>query len=149
MAGFNMNPHQRKPEPKVSGGSRIAAAPPAEPKAGGAGVGGEHTQLHDHGDGTFHSITGDGVRTEHPHIGHALVHIGHHHAGGMHMHAHHDGGGITSHHAAEDGEVQGPHQHPDVEALKEHLGKFFGEEQQEGAPGGAAGSGPGMTGLEE
>lgn len=51
--------------------------------------------------------------------------------GGKHMHVHHDGMSITSHHVGEDGEVQGPHNHENIEALKEHLGKFFDEEANE------------------
>lgn len=44
--------------------------------------------------------------------------------GGSHMHIHSDGMSHTTHHIHEGGEVQGPHEHPDEEALKEHVGKF-------------------------
>ena len=144
---FNMNPHQ-----KMGGAMASKGAPKAAPKMdGGEGhEDGPHSQLHDHGDGTFHTLTHDGERTEHPHIGHALTHLGAHHAGGMHMHIHHDGASMTSHHAGEDGEVQGPHSHENIEALKDHLGKFFSEEESEGGGGGYGGhEGAGVTGLEE
>ena len=48
--------------------------------------------------------------------------------GGKMMLAHHHEGGITSHHVGEDGKVEGPHDHENTEALKEHMGKFFDEE---------------------
>jgi hypothetical protein len=54
--------------------------------------------------------------------------------GGKHMHVHSDGMFHTSHQVGEDGKVEGPHDHENIEALKEHMGKFFDEEEQEGAP---------------
>ncbi len=84
-------------------------------------------------------------------------HIGHHlmataaeqEPDGKHMHVHQDGmGNITSHHVGEDGQVQGPHQHQDIEALKDHMHKFFNEEQQEGEGyGGHGGGGMDHEGL--
>lgn len=44
--------------------------------------------------------------------------------GGSHMHIHSDGMSHTTHHVHEGGEVQGPHEHPDEESLKAHVGKF-------------------------
>lgn len=101
--------------------------------ADGDGGAGGHSQLHPHGDGSYHTITSDGQRTEHPHIGHALMHMAAHHEGdGKHMHVHQDGGGgHTSHHVAEDGKVQGPHDHENIEALKDHMGRFLDEEANE------------------
>lgn len=52
-------------------------------------------------------------------------------SGGKHMHVHSDGMTHTTHHVGEDGEVQGPHNHENIEALKDHLGKFFDEEANE------------------
>lgn len=54
--------------------------------------------------------------------------------GGKHMHVHHDGMSITSHHVGDDGEVQGPHEHENLEALKQHMDQFFDEEGAEPAP---------------
>src|ERR1017187_988654 len=99
-----------------------------EPKVAGneeAGEGGEHSQLHDHGDGSFHTMTSDGQQTEHPHITHALAHLaGHHSPENMHsVIQHHDDGTSTSSH--HDGtEVSGPHEHENVEEMKEHLHGF-------------------------
>ena len=55
--------------------------------------------------------------------------------GGKHMHVHHDGIMHTSHQIGEDGEVEGPHDHENIEELKSHLGKFFDEEEGEGKEG--------------
>lgn len=92
--------------------------------------GGEHSELHDHGDGSFHTVTG-GEQTEHPAIGHALMHLAAHHDGGAkHLHVKSDGMEHTSHEAGEDGQVQGPHDHQDAEALKAHVGKWAGGEHE-------------------
>lgn len=97
---------------------------------GETGGGGEHSELHDHGDGTFHTVAG-GEETQHPHIGHALMHLAAHHDGeAKHMHVHSDGMSHTTHHVA-GGKVEGPHEHEDTEALKEHLGRFLDEEGSE------------------
>ena len=91
------------------------------------------TTLHDHGDGTFHTESHDGESVDHPHIGHALAHMAGKHGGGAkHMNVHENGmGGHTSHHVGEDGQAQGPHDHDNIESLKDHLGKFFDEEENE------------------
>jgi hypothetical protein len=104
-------------------------------KMGASRAGSEHSELHDHGDGTYHTVTPDGNETQHPHMGHALMHLAAHHGGGegKHMHVHQDGmGNHTSHHVGEDGKVQGPHDHDNLEALKAHMSKFLDEEEQEG-----------------
>ena len=54
--------------------------------------------------------------------------------GGKHMHVHSDGFSHTSHQVGEDGEVQGPHDHENLDALKDHMSQFFNEEEHEGAP---------------
>lgn len=95
--------------------------------------GGEHTTLHAHGDGTYHTEGHDGERTEHPHIGHALAHMAaKHEPDGKHSHVHHeDGGGHVSHHSGGGEGVSGPHDHENLEALKNHMGKFLNEEENE------------------
>lgn len=48
--------------------------------------------------------------------------------GGKHMHIHQGEEGVhTTHHVDEDGQVQGPHEHGDVEALKAHVHHVFGQ----------------------
>jgi len=68
----------------------------------------------------------DGGSPVHEHL--AAMHA---QMGGKHMHVHHDGMTHTTHHVGEDGQVQGPHDHENIEAVKEHLGKFFNEEEHE------------------
>jgi hypothetical protein len=98
----------------------------------GEGEGKPH-ELHAHGDGTYHTVSPEGERTEHPHLGHALMHMAaHHEPGAKHMHVMSDGMDHTTHHVENGGEVQGPHDHENIEAVKEHLGKFFDEEEHEG-----------------
>ena len=117
-------------------GRKGEAAP--KPEMGGEHEeGGAQFQIHDHGDGTFHSITKDGQRTEHPHVGHLAVHVAaHHEPDGKHFHAHQDGmGEHTSHQATAGGEPEGPHDHENIEALKEHMGQFLDEEEHEDGGG--------------
>ena len=70
-------------------------------------------------------------------MGHAMMEAAAEHPiGGKHMHVHQDHmGKLTSHHVGEDGEVQGPHEHGNLEALKQHMSQFFDEEGQEGMGG--------------
>jgi hypothetical protein len=67
--------------------------------------------------------------------------------GGIHMHIHGDGVEHTTHHVGEDGEVQGPHIHPDIEALKQHVHHVMGggESPMHGMLG--QGGDEGMSGL--
>jgi hypothetical protein len=65
----------------------------------------------------------------HPiHAGLRAAHAG---DGGKHMHVSHDGFSLQSHHVGEDGQPQGPHDHENLEALKQHMDQFFSEEGQE------------------
>jgi hypothetical protein len=92
--------------------------------------------IHDHGDGTYHSTDGEGGdHTEHPHIGHLLMHIAAKHSDGMHHHTHNDGMSEehTSHQVAHGGEVEGPHDHENLESVKHGMDQFFNEEAQESA----------------
>ena len=112
--------------PKAKGGDSMGAP---STSAGEPGAG-EHSELHDHGDGTFHTVKG-GQQEEHPHLHHALASMAAHHgAGDKHMMVHHDGMNLTTHHAGEDGQVQGPHEHDpmNLEGLKSHMDQFLSEE---------------------
>ncbi len=55
--------------------------------------------------------------------------------GGKAMLVHHDGINLTSHQIGEDGEVQGPHDHENLDQLKASMDQFLSEEGAEGAPG--------------
>jgi hypothetical protein len=106
-------------------------APPME--ADHEGEDGEHSELHDHGDGTFHTVVG-GQQTEHPHIGHAMMHMaGHHAPDGKHTHVMHHDGGHTSHHH-DGGSVSGPHEHATSDEMAEHV-KQFADEGDMGSEG--------------
>ncbi len=106
--------------------SKPKAAPARMATGGGmeSEGGGEHSELHPHGDGSYHTMT-DGQKTEHPHLTHALAHLAGHHEP-EHMHSavqHHEDGTHTSAH--HDGlETSGPHEHENMDALKDHLDNF-------------------------
>ena len=107
----------------------------AAPQPGGDGEEGGHTIV-PHGDGTFHSVSPEGERTEHPTAGHAAVHfLLRHGEEGKHAHGHSDEyTEHTSHHGETGGQVEGPTEHPDAEALGDHLKSFFSQEAHENKP---------------
>jgi hypothetical protein len=95
---------------------------------------GSSITLHAHGDGTYHTTSGpfgDGKRTEHPSIGHALMHIAQKHSEGDHFHAHATDDGVTTHSVLEGGKVQGPEEHPTVRGLKRSLSDFLDSGESE------------------
>ncbi len=99
------------------------------------GDGGEQrSTLVSHGDGTHRIEHEDGSQTDHEHIGHALMHLAGKHSEGMHHHTHSDGmgGGHTVHTAAHGGEPEGPHDHENLESVKDGMDQFFNEEENEG-----------------
>ena len=127
---YHMNPAHMKFDDGRTGKNPLVAHPAVrEPEEKPmAESGGAHTTLHDHGDGTYHTEGHDGERVEHPHIGHALMHLAAKHGPeGKHMHVHSHEVGHTTHHVHEDGEIQGPHEHPDIESLKDHLDETIGD----------------------
>ena len=126
MAG--MSAGGRKPGLSDSmGRSEEARAPESEGD-------GKKSVLHDHGDGTFHTVTSDGEETNHPSIEHATAHMAaHHEPDGKHFHVHQDGAGNHSSAQAEDGEKsEGPHDHANMEELKDNMERFLTEEEHEG-----------------
>jgi hypothetical protein len=115
----------------MSGGSAGKQQRPM-PQKPMAGEDSGHSELHPHGDGTYHTMTG-GRQTEHPHLGHALAHMAkHHEAEGSHSIVHHHAEGHTAHHAKEGGEVMGPEEHPDTEGVKQGMDKMLGGGEGEG-----------------
>ena len=91
--------------------------------------------IHGHGDGSYHTESGDEARVEHPDLSHALAHIAHHEEpGGKHFHIHSEGGVHRSHGIDENGEHEGPHDHQNLEELKDHMDQFLSEEEREGDP---------------
>jgi hypothetical protein len=108
----------------------------------------EHSELHSHGDGSYHTMHG-GAQEEHPSLGHALMHLaGKHEPEGKHMHVKHDGM-ISSHHVAHGGGAEGPHDHENIDALKQHMDQFLSEEAAEkgGSENEESNEGEGLKGF--
>lgn len=87
-----------------------------------------------HGDGTYHTEA-DGERTEHPDLGHALMHIAVKvEPGAKHMHVSDDGYGPKTHGVSEGGEHTPTEEHSDGdeagEAVKAHFGSGMQEEKK-------------------
>ena len=111
---------------------------------------GDAHELHDHGDGSFHTVH-QGEQVDHETLGHALIHMAKTHAedGHTHFHAHHDGMTHHSHSAKSGGEsesrehddLDGAHQHMD-EAMEETPTEHEGEGDPEGEH-----EGSGLEGL--
>lgn len=88
---------------------------------------GEHSELHDNGDGSFKTVKG-GAEEEHPDLGHALMGLaGHHKPEGKHVHAHHDGASVHTHGISE-GMHDGPNEHGSTEEATEHMGNYLSDE---------------------
>ena len=99
-------------------------------------------EIHDHGDGTFHTIK-DGKQEEHPDLLHMTTHVAHEHEPESdHFHAKHDGFEHESHGVRASGEHEETKQHPDAAELGENLKQFFGEEAQEPKETGSEESAP-------
>ena len=84
------------------------------------------TEVHNHGDGTFHTVH-QGEQTEHESIGHMHAHLSKIHGedGHSHFHAHHDG--MTHHsHSAKSGEEPEHREHESEEGVHEHLSEAMG-----------------------
>ena len=68
----------------------------------------------------------EGLKAAHEGTGEAHSHI-----------EHHEDGSHTSHHIGKDGEMSGPHDHENIEALKDHMDQFLEEEGREKAKPGS------------
>lgn len=112
--------------------------------------GGEHSELHAHGDGTYHTMDG-GQKTEHPSLGHALMHMaGKHEPDGTHVHMHHDGMGVKSHMVRDGGQPEGPMDHESGQEAGAHAAQMMDgdggyNEMPAGEPDGDEGMG--MSGM--
>ena len=84
-----------------------------------------------------HVETGVQPEGDHMHAAAEAMHAAE--PGSKHMVVSHDGYAYKSHGIHEDGThdpEQGAHDHDNIEALKDHMGKFFDEEEQEPKEGG-------------
>jgi hypothetical protein len=89
-------------------------------------------EVHDHGDGTFHTEHPDGTHEEHPDHLHLLAHLGHHFTDGDRHHiVHHDGISAHSHSIDEAGKHEDHGESNTADEAKGALDKFFGEESEE------------------
>jgi hypothetical protein len=89
-------------------------------------------EVHDHGDGTFHTEHPDGTREEHPDHLHMLAHLGHKVTDGDKHHiVHHDGIAAHSHSIDEQGQHTDHGEHNTANEAREAMDKFLGEESEE------------------
>lgn len=122
-------------------GKKYESATKSEPEAGG-----DHVEIHPHGDGTFHTMH-HGEKVDHETHGHALIHAAKIHAeeGHSHFHGHHDGMAMRSH-SVKAGEEPESREHEDVGGMHEHMDEAMGGapegQQEENQPAGA-----GLDGL--
>jgi len=98
---------------------------------GDQGNSGSHMTIHDHGDGSYHTESHEGEKTDHASIHEALSHAGAKMVGGKHMHVHHDGMSMHSGHSDDSGQTEG-HDHENLDALKSSMDQFLDEEGKEG-----------------
>jgi hypothetical protein len=92
---------------------------------------GTHTILHEDGDG-FRTETHDGTVVNHKTLGKALMHIASiHEPEEDHMHIASGDEGLVTHHVFEGGKPKGPHKHPNLRTLKQHVAKVFAEPEEE------------------
>ena len=133
---FHLNVQRAMGADRMAGGDGKRPAPPMgapKPMSEHDGAEGEPTMtIHRNADGTHHSITAEGERTEHPHPGHLAAHVAHHHMPeAVHVHHSHDGVEHKMHHVGHDGEIAA-HDPQNLEEAKNSLDQFFSEEGHEG-----------------
>lgn len=113
--------------PKMEASKRPETAKEGEDKP--EEMGGEHSELHDNGDGSFKTVKG-GEEEQHPDMGHALMAMAaHHKPEGKHVHAHHDGMSVHSH-GIHGGEHDGPNEHSSGEEAGQHMGSYLSDDEQ-------------------
>lgn len=113
----------------------------------------DHTQVHDHGDGTFHTVHPEHGEVQHESIGHMHAHLSKIHGedGHSHFHAHHDG--VAHHsHSAKSGEEPEHREHDGVDGVHDHLAEAMGggeenAEEPDGDEASLAGGHKGLGGL--
>ncbi len=94
--------------------------------------GGEHTEVHDHHDGSFHTVHPEHGEVQHESIGQMHAHLSKIHGqdGHSHFHAHHDGSMHTSH-SVKSGEEPESREHDSEEGVHEHLSEAIGGDHEE------------------
>ena len=104
-------------------------------KEGNGANAGTPMEVHDHGDGSFHTVK-DGKQEEHPDLLHMTTHVAHaHEPESKHHHSKHDGFSGHTHGMHEDGTHEETQEHDSPESMGEGLKAFMGGEQgQEDKP---------------
>ena len=86
------------------------------------------SQLHPHGDGTFHTTSAfKAGRVDHPSFGHAVMHLAKLHSEGPQMHLSREGNKMVAHELRESGHT-GATVHTSLSALKRHVTQVMGDE---------------------
>lgn len=89
---------------------------------------GDHTEVHDHGDGTFHTVDPEHGKVEHETIGHMHAHLSKVHGEPGHSHFHARHGGESAHsHSVESGGEPDHREHEDAQGMHEHFQEFAGD----------------------
>jgi hypothetical protein len=125
--------------PKGGGAKPMAGSKPKMGSEMGQGIKdaaheGSPMEIHDHGDGTFHT-TKDGQQEEHPDLLHMTAHIAHvHEPESKHHHAKHDGFSGHTHGIHEDGTHEETKEHDSPEEMGEGLKAFMGQGGEQAKP---------------
>lgn len=108
---------------------------------------GNKTEVHNHGDGTFHTVHG-GQQEEHETIGHLHAHLSklHGEEGHTHFHAHSDGMAHHSH-SVRSGEEPEHREHDGEDGIHEHLSETMGGSHNEPDGDEEGGEGEGLSQL--
>ena len=130
--GKGMYRHNSQVARMHGGTEKPEEKPEASLKEEGA-EGGKMTEVHNHGDGTFHTVH-DGKEEQHETIGHMHAHLSkiHGESGEKHFHGHDNGLEAHTHSVETGGEPEHrDHEAGDVESMKDHLGDTMGEEGEQ------------------
>ena len=153
MGADKFRAREGMPPKRQSGEGAAGVGDPMAKGANESDIGGDSTQttITHNGDGTHSVQHADGDETgPHEHLHEAFAHISaKQHPDDAHSHVLHEADGTHTSHHAKDGEVSGPHSHPDMDALREHMDRFLAEEGREPEHGGKGGSmhEPAMMGM--
>jgi hypothetical protein len=104
---------------------KLSGASDGEDKTGEENM----TEVHDHGDGTFHTMHPEHGQVEHESIGHMHAHLSsvHGEEGHKHFHAHHDG--MEAHHHSVESGGEPKHEQGE-DTMHNHLDEAMGEEPE-------------------
>jgi hypothetical protein len=129
---YGLNKMMTAPKEKMAGAKPMGM--PKMPKEEGEKAMPSPMEIHDHGDGTFHTMK-DGQQEEHPDLLHMTAHIAHvHEPESKHHHAKHDGFSGHTHGIHEDGTHEETQEHDSPEEMGEGLKAFMGQGGEQAKP---------------